>query len=516
MRGSSHKRDAQGGRLPTLPHFPIYPPAPAASVGMAEAGQSWNVLMIRTTLSFGLLLGGLLVFSKWLHESAAPSAIPASPSVPVQVEAEPGPLVPESARPLVPHAAPAAQAPGQAAAIPAHMEAAADSQVRLVQYVDEPLDDVLNQLRPAASHGARVEGVTDEPDDEGFREGPTSPSAPGPVLTPELEALKIQLRQCLAYYYFRPENVAVRSPWGAMHAMLAYGVDTKLIVGDQQVNAVGYLCYNGVCNGQQLFSVSPEGRLQAHIGPGVQGHAGQFLAMLAQSRVRPDYPIRVGNRMFTVADLIEHEKETCRPASELTFKLIALVHYLPSEARWRSNDGQWWDIPRLIKEELAQPIVGAACGGTHRMTGFSYAVRKREARGEPLEGQWLRAKKFVDDFHEYAFKLQNPDGSFSTDWFAGRADFGPISRRLETTGHITEWLAFSLSPQQLVEPRMIHSVAYLTRLLWENRQEKWGIGPLGHGLHALAIYDERVFGGQPGQRAEELAEVLRAARGMTR
>lgn len=483
---------------------------------MAEAGRSWNVLMIRTTLSFGLLLGGLLVFSKWLHESAAVSAIPVLPPVPAQVEPELRPLTPEAARPLVPVAAPEAEALGDTAAIPAHGEAAADGTVRLVQYVDEPLEEVINQLRPAAPARARIEGAADEADREAPSEPPAVPSAALPVLTAELEALKTQLRQCLAYYYFRPENVAIRSPWGAMHAMLAYGVDSKLIVGDQQVNAIGYLCFNGVCNGQQLFSLAPDGRLQAQIGPGVQGHAGQFLAMLAQSRVRPDYPIRVGNRTFTVADLIEHEKETCRPASELTFKLIALVHYLPSDARWRSNDGQWWDIPRLIKEELAQPIVGAACGGTHRMTGFSYAVRKRQARGEPFDGQWLRAKKFVEDFHEYAFKLQNPDGSFSTEWFAGRADFGPISRRLETTGHITEWLAFSLSPEQLVEPRMVHSVTYLTRLLWENRQEKWGIGPLGHGLHALAIYDERVFGGQPGQRAAELAEVLRSARGVAR
>jgi hypothetical protein len=102
--------------------------------------------------------------------------------------------------------------------------------------------------------------------------------------------------------------------------------------------------------------------------------------------------------------------------------------------------------------------------------------------------------------------LQNPDGSFSTDWFAGRADFGPASKRLETTGHITEWLAFSLTKPQLAEPRMIRSVNYLTDLLLDNRNEKWGIGPLGHGLHALAMYDERVFGGKPGTRAIELAE----------
>jgi hypothetical protein len=256
--------------------------------------------------------------------------------------------------------------------------------------------------------------------------------------------------------------------------------------------------------------------VQTRIGPGVQGHPAQFLAMLAQSRVKTDFPMLIDGQRFTVADLIQHEKETCRPKTELTFKLIAFTHYLRSNERWRSNDGQDWDIPRLIKEELAQPIVGAACGGTHRMTGFSYAVRKREQRGEPMTGQWLRAKKFVDDFHEYAFRLQNPDGSFSTDWFAGRADFGPPTRRLETTGHITEWLAYSLNSERLVEPRMITSVAYLTNLLIEHRDEKWGIGPLGHGLHALAIYDERVFGGQPGTRAVELAEVRAGRRGVER
>jgi hypothetical protein len=272
------------------------------------------------------------------------------------------------------------------------------------------------------------------------------------------------------------------------------------------VNAIGYLCYNGVCNGQQLFYMA-DGKLQTRIGPGVQGHPGQFLAMLAQSKVKTDFPILVDKTNLTVADLIQHEKDTCRPRTELTFKLIAFTHYLKSDEKWKSNDGQDWDIPRVIKEELAQPIVGAACGGTHRMTGFSYALRKREARGEKFEGQWMRAKKFVEDYHEYAFKLQNPDGSFSTDWFAGRADFGPPSRRLETTGHITEWLVYSLKREQLVEPRMIKSVSYLTNLFLENRHEKWGIGPLGHGLHALAMFDERVFGGKPGTRAEQLAAV---------
>jgi hypothetical protein len=293
-----------------------------------------------------------------------------------------------------------------------------------------------------------------------------------------------------------------------MHAMIAYGVDSELIVGSQRVNAIGYLCYNGNCNGQRLF-YTYNGQLQTQIGPGVQGHAGQFLAMLAQSRVKKDFPMLIDGRAFTVADLIEHEKLTCRPRSELTFKLIALTHYLKSDEQWKSNDGQDWDIPRLIKEELAQPINGAACGGTHRLTGFSYAVRKREQRGEPIEGQWKRAKKYLEDFHDYTFKLQNDDGSFSTEWFVMRAEHGDAGRRLQTTGHITEWLVYSLDKEQLDDPRLVKSVAYLTELLMQGKYEKWSIGPLGHGLHALALYDERVFGGQPGRRATELAEARR-------
>jgi hypothetical protein len=454
--------------------------------------------MIRTTLSFCLLFAGLLLVSKWLHESVGP---PPANNAKATRESIPGPGVIPAAKPIPVEV-------GQSAMLDT------ERSIQLVAY--DELADVLNSLRAAPGSIGAVN------DDEGeFGESvsdtkqPIASKEPEIVITPELRELRSRLRECLAYYYFRPENVALRSPWGAMHAMIAYGVDSELIAGDKRVNAIGYLCYNGVCNGQQLF-YTQNGKLQTRIGPGVQGHAGQFLAMLAQSRVKTDFPMLVEGRRFTVADLIQHEKETCRPQTELTFKLIAFMHYLKSDEKWKSNDGQDWDIPRLIKEELAQPIVGAACGGTHRMTGFSYAVRKRQQRDEPFTGQWQRAKIFVDDFHGYAFRLQNPDGSFSTNWFAGRADDPTATRRLETTGHITEWLAYSLDKEQLVEPRMIKSVSYLTNLLIENREEKWGIGPLGHGLHALALYDERIFGGRPGFRATELAEARKSHRAVER
>lgn len=324
-------------------------------------------------------------------------------------------------------------------------------------------------------------------------------------LTAELLALRDRLRDVLAYHIQRPEAVERRSPWGIMHALIAYGVDTDVTVGGRNVNAIGWLCWNGPCRGQQLMYLQ-NGKLQMKVGPGVQGHEGQFLAMLAQSRVRADYPIRVEGQSFTVQDLIEYEKLTCRAGTELTFKLIGLAHYLDSDAQWKSAWGETWDIPRLIREELAQPVIGAACGGTHRMMGFSYAVRRREKSGRPLTGQWLRARKYVDDYHEYTFKLQNADGSFSTNWFAGPGAYGTIDRKLETTGHILEWLVYSLPQEQLTDPRVIKAVTFLTDMMRDNLEYEWEIGPKGHALHALAIYDERLFGGQPGKRRVELAQ----------
>ena len=47
---------------------------------------------------------------------------------------------------------------------------------------------------------------------------------------------------------------------------------------------------------------------------------------------------------------------------------------------------------------------------------LSYAYKKRVQRGFPITGQYKRARKYVDDYHRYTFRLQNPDGSFSTNW----------------------------------------------------------------------------------------------------
>ncbi len=254
------------------------------------------------------------------------------------------------------------------------------------------------------------------------------------------------------------------------------------------------MCFNNPCGGERMLFVNRD-KVEARRGVGVQGHAGQFLAILAQSHVKSDYPLLVSGKQFHAGRPDRARKGNVRGRRGADLQ-ADLADALPRFGRRRGprRDGQQWSIQRLIREELKQPIRGAACGGTHRLMGFSYAVNKRIQRGKPIVGEFRRAQTFIQDYHRYTFSLQNPDGSFSTEWFVREASDPSIDRRLKTSGHILEWIGFSLSDEELRDPRMVKAVDYVATIAAEqNDRHTWEIGPLGHGLHALAFYHNRVF-----------------------
>lgn len=401
-------------------------------------------------------------------------------------------------------------------------EPAAGPAVTFVQKASEnPEADSVAAVQPQQQEAARVADQTTKATNESAAatEKPKVAATSDAVSPEEMEALKKKVRRVLDHHRGRMLNTRDHGAWEIMHSLIAYGVEKDVQVGGpggRKVNAIGWICFNGPSAGERLFtqgSAGPRGRT----GPGLQGHEGQFLAMLAQSRVPLNYPMKVDDRDLSVADLVRQEQATCRPNSELTFKLIGLMHYLKSDDTWRDENGGEWNIPRLIKEELAQPIIGATCGGTHRLFGLTYAYKKRGQRGEPVTGQYRRAQIYVQDFQEYTFKMQNPDGSFSTAFFAGRGASPDLARRLETSGHIAEWLTFSLEDKQLQEKRMVKAIDYLATLLDENPEMHWKVGPLGHALHALNMYDSFVFDGSayPRSPTDAPAAPLTAAAGAT-
>jgi hypothetical protein len=325
---------------------------------------------------------------------------------------------------------------------------------------------------------------------------PTGMPAPR---TARFERLRKAIAQTLETYQRRPLNTAANTPWEVMHGFIAFGIPTQVRVGGPAgdlVSAIGWSNMGGRCRGQTMLTTTG-GRLVALKGYyGVQGHSAQYLAILAQCRVAAGSPIKVDGRNFTVADLIEEEKLACKPKTELTFALIALAHYLPTDATWVSRDGEQWSLPRLVEEELGQPIRSAPCGGTHRLFGLAYGCQRRLRITGQLDGVYLRADKYVRDYQNLTLtRLQNRDGSFSTEWFKYPADReDDVDRKIQTTGHILEWLVASLDQERLYEPRVVAAVEFLCRALAREPSREWKIGPLGHALHALNIYQERAWG----------------------
>ena len=68
-----------------------------------------------------------------------------------------------------------------------------------------------------------------------------------------------------------------------------------------------------------------------------------------------------------------------------------------------------------------------------------------------------------------------------------------------------EWLVYSLPEEQLRDPRVVKSVEFIATLLDDQPNADWSVGPLGHALHALAIYDKRISRAAPSETPASVA-----------
>jgi len=324
---------------------------------------------------------------------------------------------------------------------------------------------------------------------------------PKPRLSPELTALRDQVRQQLAAHQKQTFNTQQNSATEILSVCLAFGCDSEVSFNGadgNRISAITCLCWNYPCQGFELLGYHKK-HAAARIGYGYQEHPGEFLAMLAMSRVADDFPIKLGAKPRKIADLVEAEKLGCRSGGDSSLKLIGLAYYV-TEPEWKNDLGETWSIGRMIDEELDQPVVTASDGGLNRLMGLSYAVARRAKRGQPIEGQFLRARKYIGQFQEFALRQQNPDGSWGPYFLAVRAASPDAVSQLRSTGRVLEWLAMSLPEEKLTDPRVVNAIECVLRLVGSQRYQ-WNapslstqeIVSLGHTLHALAIYDGRAF-----------------------
>ncbi|MBN2292012.1 MAG: hypothetical protein JXM70_06270 [Pirellulales bacterium] len=338
--------------------------------------------------------------------------------------------------------------------------------------------------------------------------------APAPLepLAPEMKSLRDHVRKTLNHYSDQPLNTRDNTAAHILQACLAFGCDTTVRQGGssgEPINGFTCLCWNYPCGGYNLLELSGK-HIAARTGYGLQSNPSQFLAVLALARVPEDYPIRVDDTVRTVEDLVKSEMLSCRAGSDLSFKLIGLSRYLSPNATWKNDLGQKWSIARIVKEELDHAQEPAPCGGTHRLLALGYAVDRRAKLNQPIEGQFLRAKNFIDQYQDYALALQNSDGSWHPQFFKHQGQGGSAIDQVNSTGHILAWLAVSLPDGKLKDDHIVRSVAFLSNQLRGRhydsltRASARDIAARMNALYALSVYDTRVF--KPYDQVEEPAE----------
>ena len=290
-----------------------------------------------------------------------------------------------------------------------------------------------------------------------------------------------------------------QAAWQIVHGALAYGRDFQVYHDGKLVPALDYLLGGGQLRGWTLRK--GDHGLKAVLEPGSktgQGHADQWLGYLSQCGLSPDESITVGGQSYKVRDLITQAQWDLYEGMEATWTLMALATYLPPDAEWTTKDGSTWTIERMVDMETGQNLDDSACGGTHRMYGLAVALeRHREAGGEAsddADDPWVKAETKIEGAIDSARKFQQPDGSFSTNYFSRPGTSPDIAARIGASGHMLEFLTVSVSDEELKQPWIAHGVVHLLECLERTQKFDLECGALYHAVHGLDLYRARRFG----------------------
>lgn len=295
------------------------------------------------------------------------------------------------------------------------------------------------------------------------------------------------------------------STWDIMHGVLGFGKDFRIRVGSkgQIMRAVDFICGEASVGGQPLLSAGPYG-VKVIEGYGAQGHPDQFLGILAQIDVPASQPIKIDGATHRLAELVSQAQADYDVGHEASWTLISLVTYLPINADWKNQFGRELTIADLVAAEVAVDPSGAACGGTHNLYALAYALARHKASGGALTGVWQQADSKLAEYVKLARDYQNPDGSFSSNYFVGPGSSSDPETVLYTTGHMLEWLMIDLSDAECQQPWVTNAVQALVSAFDRVKSQPVGCGALYHACHALRLYQQRrlaVYIPRPGQHA---------------
>ncbi len=298
--------------------------------------------------------------------------------------------------------------------------------------------------------------------------------------------------------------------WTVFHGILGSGLEkTTLTYPDtkKKVNAIQYICDGGEIKGMQFLPTEfgldvidvrtrPDWQFKA------QGHQDQFIAEMAQWGMPRDKKFRVAGKDYTFEDFIRQSKMRAsvkqEPKQELSWAIVIVAQYYGTDIpAWQNMYKETITFDDMMRYEVNESVEMAACGGTHRLFGLTWAYHLHRKNGGKEEGVWKDVAAKIEKYKKLARDMQNSDGSLSTDYFKSSAHADDPHLRIGTTGHIVEWLALAMSDEELQAPWMQEAVSRLSRMILDMGSEPIDGGALYHAAHGLAIYHMRVFSTPP-------------------
>jgi hypothetical protein len=286
--------------------------------------------------------------------------------------------------------------------------------------------------------------------------------------------------------------------WTVFHGILGLGPSVRLLdpTTGGSMNALDYVARGGELRG--LRFIPTEDGVDVQTGPMFvgQGHQDQFVAEMAQWGMPADRTFLINGRQYTFMDFVRHTQMRARVTAdqELSWAALVLGQYLGTDIAWTNRAGERLCFEDVVSYELNAPVETAACGGTHRLFGLTWVYHLHLRHGGKTTGVWQGVADKAGRYQRLARRWQNADGSFSTSFFREPGDARDRQVRMNTTGHIVEWLALSLPDAELKRAWVEDAVNALALMILEVQDSPMEGGTLYHAVHGLLIYYARVYG----------------------
>jgi hypothetical protein len=298
----------------------------------------------------------------------------------------------------------------------------------------------------------------------------------------------------------RRELVTSNGFWTVFHGILGLGPSLQLRHPEtnERVNAMDYIWSGGDMRGLQF--IPTKHGLDVQLGPtGIgQGHQDQFVAEMGQWDMPAERRVVVFGKDYTFMDFVRHSQMRASTSptrnQELSWAVIVVGQYIGQDVSWTNMFGEKLHYEDMIRYELDASVENAACGGTHRLFGLSWSYHLHRLKGGKAEGVWKEVVEKTAKYRDLAKKYQNPDGAFSTNFFSGPGNSPDKSRRVNSTGHMLEWMALALSDDELKEPWVQEAANALALLILDLEGSPIEGGTIYHATHGLLMYYARVYG----------------------